>query len=259
MAQLYERIFAGVETAADWLALIPAERDLRVSPLGFGPAKRAAMDSIAQALIDGDAAVAHLLERRPGLGPYMAGMVALLCDGEGAPVDTNVARLGGRAGGDAERWIADVVRAALGSVSRTGLPPAYEAVCAVLDLGHKRCHAAGPECFQCPLHDLCAARPALFRQLEFPWERDRRPPYYHTTRRVCQILNVDCMDGEVRTVTVDIGIHGNEPLVLGGSGNALGAPLSAVAREIAYGFADWPPAWCRVSMGTARATAWALE
>jgi len=96
------------------------------------------------------------LEAYPGIGPYTAGMLALLFGEGAAPVDGNVQRVGSRVDGDAERWIAELVNAALQLESKTGRPPAYEVVCAVLDVGASRCHLRESECAHCPLRRWCA-------------------------------------------------------------------------------------------------------
>lgn len=177
VAEAYWTIFAGVTTAADWLALSAAERRRRVAPLGLPQHKISALDSIALALTDAltDPSLARTaasLELRHGIGPYMAGMVALFLGYEGAPVDCNVQRVGVRcsADGDAARWMAEIMGAAAGVAPRTWVQSAgYEACCAILDIGATICRIDVRECSRCPLFPGCTSAQRGGDQLLFPW------------------------------------------------------------------------------------------
>lgn len=177
VAAEYGRIFAGVETVEDWLEIASGERLRRVAPLGLPRHKQAAMDSIALALTDALidphlSLAAASLELRHGIGPYMAGMVALLFGNEGAPVDCNVQRVGARCAGDgdAARWMAEVMGEAVEQPHGTWIAaPGYEACCAVLDIGATICRIDCRECSRCPLQRGCASAARGGDQLLFPW------------------------------------------------------------------------------------------
>lgn len=171
----YHRIFDGVTLAEQWLELSEDERLHRVAPLGLPRMKRDAVNSIASVLASETLlnieryglSPFEYLQLQPGLGPYIAGMIALLLGAEAAPVDTNILRVGERVDpeGDAKRWICDVVDSAMQAPSVTGNPPAYEAVCAVMDIGATLCKPSEAFCDRCPLEHLCAGSSTMLRQM----------------------------------------------------------------------------------------------
>jgi endonuclease III len=165
VAAAYAGIFAGVQTAQDWLGQPEEARLARVAPLGLPLLKLRAVDGIARVLCDGpflpEPAIGGLLDKldaQPGIGPYTAAMVALLLGFPAAPVDTNIDRVGRRVAPDRAPavWIAEVVAAAAGMPSSVALPAPYVAVSMALDVGATVC-AAGqlPECERCPLYGRC--------------------------------------------------------------------------------------------------------
>lgn len=161
VAAAYPAIFAGVETARDWLALPEEDRLARVAPLGLPLLKLRAVDGIARVLVEGpfpEAGLLDWLDGQPGIGPYTAAMVALLWGCQGAPVDTNVDRVGRRVAPDRTplAWIGEVMEVARGQAVPIPWAPAYIAISMVLDVGATVC-AAGqlPECERCPLNGCC--------------------------------------------------------------------------------------------------------
>jgi A/G-specific adenine glycosylase len=168
VAEWYGNIFHDVRTAADWINLGPEDRENRVAALGLPAAKVAAVSAIADVLVVG--VTYERLVRALGLGPYIAGMVAVLFDLPAVPVDANVLRVGARVDemGDPERWMAEIVEAAL--AAHPGA--AYRAVSAVLDLGAGCCSLQGPDCHRCPLRASCTSAPMLGRQLLLPGVED---------------------------------------------------------------------------------------
>ena len=179
VAANYDRIFDGIETHDDWLRLVRAERHDRVAPLGLPKHKANAVTSIATALkensVDGAFDVpqhsldADELIKRPGIGPYIAAMVALLDGREAIPVDTNIDRVGKRYAddGDHYRWMAALVGVAINAtVQFSDHPAGYEITCAVMDLGALICTPRTPLCWSCPLRGSCAS-PLSSQQLGF--------------------------------------------------------------------------------------------
>jgi endonuclease III len=160
--------FHEVRTATDWINLGPQDRENRVGALGLPAAKVAAVSAIAEVLVVG--VTYERLVSALGLGPYIAGMVAVLFDLPAVPVDANVLRVGMRAdaAGDPERWMAEIVEAALAFHEGA----AYRAVSAVLDLGAGCCALHGPDCHRCPLRPSCTSAPILGRQLLLPGVED---------------------------------------------------------------------------------------
>lgn len=154
VAAAYPRIFAGV-TGENWLVVPADERDARVGILGLPRQKRAALDALAYALWHRDfAALAPAaLAEKPGIGPYIAGMVGLLHGFHAAPVDCNVARVAARAAPDErpEAWVGALLAAAAPLPPVDGRPAPYAAISAVLDLGAGPCGLGAPECERCPL------------------------------------------------------------------------------------------------------------
>jgi A/G-specific adenine glycosylase len=160
VAAHYQRVFAGVQKGADWIDLDMQERWRRLAPLGYPQLKFWAMDSLARLvgafMIEPGRQCSWIaLQAHKGIGPYTAGMVATLYGQDAAPVDVNVARVGGRCDrdGDAARWIARVI----GAANALNVHPpdrwwaGYEAVCAVLDIGATLCQPRRTECGRCPL------------------------------------------------------------------------------------------------------------
>jgi len=164
VAEAYTAIFAGVTTAQDWQMLAAEERLRRVAPLGLPVLKQRAVDGIARVIGGGPFLLSPLpgglldkLDAEPGIGPYTAAMVALLLGHPGAPVDTNVDRVGRRVAPDRTPtiWIAELTAAAAKSSTPPWHPP-YVAVSMVLDLGATLCAAWHlPECERCPLNGEC--------------------------------------------------------------------------------------------------------
>jgi A/G-specific adenine glycosylase len=179
VAAEYAEVFAGVETAADWLEMHEDIARARVAPLGLPQLKVRAVDGIARVLVewravnDPTADPLDLLQEKLGIGPYTAGMVALLLGHGAAPVDCNVQRVADRCapGAGADAWIAEVVAAA-GPGTRIAevggaLPAGYVAVSAVLDVGARLCRiGAAPRCGDCPLGGDCAFAARGPRQME---------------------------------------------------------------------------------------------
>jgi A/G-specific adenine glycosylase len=175
VARSYAAIFDGVEAARDWLRLPEPERVARVAPLGLAGLKTAALDSIAGVLADFDGAIpeglVHDLPSFPGIGPYTAGMLAVMFGHDAIPVDCNVARVGGRAAADADadRWMAKVVTDATGEAPVTWIgSPRYEATCAILDIGQVYCKPLERWCGLCPLQGHCATQGMPGEQLILP-------------------------------------------------------------------------------------------
>lgn len=157
----YDAVFDGIATPEDWLELTEHRRATRLESLNLGKSKRKAIDSIAQAMLDGVTLWPVALERYLNLGSYTAGMIGLLYGAEAVPVNAEIERVGKRAANDGApaRWVRDLVRASRGcGYSHTGRAPAYEAVCAVLDVGATMCLPEAIACHRCPLNSLCASR-----------------------------------------------------------------------------------------------------
>jgi A/G-specific adenine glycosylase len=180
VADCYEDVFLNVNTADDWLRLPLAERRARVAPLGLPRLKEMAVTSIAESCggYSPESSVwppprcnAATLCKCDGIGPYTAGMLALLHGHEAAPVDCNVTRVGTRAAadGDAERWIAcvigDAMKLAPVELLEHAWPPGYAVICAVLDVGAGPCAIGAPECGRCPLASSCRSRGTPGEQL----------------------------------------------------------------------------------------------
>jgi len=179
VAEHYTRILGDVEHPNDWLDLPLSEQRARVAPLGLPRLKQAALDSLASAFRLRRLRPTRLTRRdvagladRPGVGPYTAGMIALLHGYEAAPVDCNVQRVGARADaeGNAATWIASVLGEVC-AVPETSIdrPLGYYAISAVLDVGATVCAPVMPDCLRCPLLDCCASAPKLARQQIMPW------------------------------------------------------------------------------------------
>lgn len=156
----YPRVFRGVRRAEDWLALTMQERIDRVAPMGLPRTKFWAVTRIAEALVarrhgDGGAVDAERLVGSAGIGPYTASMVAVLFDRPAVPIDTNVARVGGRAApaGDFVAWMHDLMCGALAA----GPGAAYRVTSAVLSIGARTCAIRQPACHRCPLSDGCVS------------------------------------------------------------------------------------------------------
>ena len=180
VADQYVRVFEGIERAADWLRLPANVRRARVAPLGLPSLKDHAVTSLARVLDSGLDTIPEDMVRyltcEDGIGPYTAGMVALLHGHEAAPVDCNVARVGGRVldGATAEGWIGGIVAAAMaapwvcvGQVEHAA-PAGYAVISAVLDVGATVCRSVLPECPRCPLRASCDSAERLGRQLILP-------------------------------------------------------------------------------------------
>lgn len=174
VAAHYQRIFAGVQTGADWLDLDVQERWRRLAPLGYPQLKFWAMDSLARLvgafMIEPERQCSWIaLQALKGVGPYTAGMVATLYGQDAAPVDVNVARVGGRCDrdGDATRWIARVIGAANAMPAHPSDRSwaGYEAICAVLDIGATLCRPRHRECGRCPLMPTCVSAGQAGEQL----------------------------------------------------------------------------------------------
>lgn len=166
VAEHYGRVFAGITTGGDWLDLKREEQLERVAPMGLPRTKFGAVFGLAKTLhrsIDGRLSREAVddLQTFPYIGPYTAGMVALLHGHEAAPVDCNVQRVGQRAHGDgsAEAWIGDVMARAV------QLSVGYEVISAVLDLGATICVPYSPDCYRCPLRASCTSAERIGRQL----------------------------------------------------------------------------------------------
>jgi adenine-specific DNA glycosylase len=166
VAAAYDAIFGDVQVAGDWLVLSEEERFDRVAPLGLPTLKQRAVDGIARVLTQNPMLLDRfldLLDRQPGIGPYTAGMVALLMGLPAAPVDTNVDRVGRRVAPDRAPgiWIGELVNAVIPQPPweqrpAMGETPGYRLISMVLDVGATVCAAAQlPECERCPLNGRC--------------------------------------------------------------------------------------------------------
>lgn len=175
VARAYDAIFGDIHTAGDWLSTLEVERIERVTPLGLTGLKSAALDSIAGILVDFDdqipAELVHDLTAWQGIGPYTAGMLAVLFGHDAVPVDCNVARVGGRAdaSGDPARWMAEIVADAADIAPiHEVISPKYEATCAILDIGQMYCKPLEKWCGLCPLKSHCETQGKPGCQLILP-------------------------------------------------------------------------------------------
>ena len=98
--------------------------------------------------------VTGVLKGLPGVGPKTAAIVLLFSLGKPAfPVDTHIFRVSGRIGlrpaGLSIEKVQDYLEAATD-------PQDYAALhLNLIRLGREFCHARKPECFRCPVVDLC--------------------------------------------------------------------------------------------------------
>lgn len=171
VAAAYDGIFGGVAEAVDWLrGPERASRLAAVAALGLPKLKVAALDSLARWLDRGRGTLD--VRGMPGVGPYTAGMVALLVGEEAAPVDCNVDRVGARVDPAVAPgvWVAEVLAEAMRWAPLPDLgefPPGYVAISAILDMGATRCELGrAPRCADCPLAGDCAYQARGPRQLE---------------------------------------------------------------------------------------------
>ena len=89
-----------------------------------------------------------------GVGPKTAAIVLLFSLGKPAfPVDTHVHRVTGRLGLRPEKMNADQSHDYLSNLFPT--LAYYAAHLNLIRLGREICHARNPECYRCPLNDLC--------------------------------------------------------------------------------------------------------
>ena len=104
----------------------------------------------------------HALEKLPGIGRYTAAAIASFAFHRPVPVmDTNIRRVLGRVltgqseiGADAGWTLAEA------AVPQNGArASAWHQ--ALMDLGATACSARRPKCSECPVNDLCAARPLM--------------------------------------------------------------------------------------------------
>jgi endonuclease-3 len=102
-----------------------------------------------------DADALAWLTRFKGVGPKTASIVLVFSLGKAAfPVDTHVYRVSGRIGLRPETITAEQAHTYLAEVLR---PEQYgPGHLNLIRLGREICHARKPECFRCPLTDLCA-------------------------------------------------------------------------------------------------------
>ncbi len=102
----------------------------------------------------------HALEKLPGIGRYTAAAIACFAFHKPVPVmDTNIRRVLGRVMAGRNNVDADAGwTLAQAAVPRDGArASAWHQ--ALMDLGATVCSARRPKCGECPVNDLCAARP----------------------------------------------------------------------------------------------------
>jgi len=187
VADHYWHVFAGIEYPEDWLALSIDERLKRVSPLGLPKLKEAAVTGIALGIQhSGASRLAAELTKAKGIGPYTSSMVALLHGEDATPVDCNIERVATRFlcddDADATAWSSAIVNAARREQSTTGHPPAYETICAVMDVGARICTPTTRDCHRCPLRHSCETFRLLGAQCILPFPDGEDFAAYKTAR-----------------------------------------------------------------------------
>ena len=122
------------------------------------------------------------LRQLPGIGPYTAGAIASIAFGLDEPVvDGNVARVLARVFDQGVEIDSTEGRQWLWQQARALIPPgrAGEMNQALMDLGAVLCKPRRPDCANCPLQTLCAARQAG-RQTQRPRKKPRRALRHET-------------------------------------------------------------------------------
>ncbi len=98
------------------------------------------------------------LKKFKGVGPKTAAIVLLFSLGRPAfPVDTHIYRVTGRIGLRPAKMNVEKAHAHLEAL----FPPEsyYAAHLNLIRLGREICHPGKPECWRCPVRDLCDYRP----------------------------------------------------------------------------------------------------
>jgi endonuclease-3 len=102
-----------------------------------------------------DDAARDWLSQFKGVGPKTSAIVLLFSLGKPAfPVDTHIYRVSGRLGLRPAKMSVEQAHAHLGELFPS--EAYYSAHLNLIRLGREICQARRPECFRCPLNDLCA-------------------------------------------------------------------------------------------------------
>lgn len=146
------------------------ERDLQhlLKPIGLWRRRSRMFIQLARALAKLDYKLPFTreeLEQLPGISQYMASAIRLLCYGHREPLlDINMARILERVYGPRE--LADIrydpfLQDTAYSIVEAGDPIAIN--WAIMDLAATICHRNAPQCFECPLANICRYQRNLSR------------------------------------------------------------------------------------------------
>ena len=154
-------LFETVETPAQMLALGLDDLKEHIKTIGLFNTKAKNVIALSQLLVDGHGGIVptdrDLLTALPGVGRKTANVVLNVALGaETFPVDTHVFRVANRTG-LAKGKTPDKVEAIL--ERQTPAPFRVQAHHWLILHGRYLCKARTPECWRCPVADLCAFRP----------------------------------------------------------------------------------------------------